>query len=432
MAELQGTVRQKQREFKIELIAVFAILVSLGFPGNFEYVYGEQLGTVIEYTAFFLEIFVMLFSSGNSWMDIRVVNLEKKYAVLYLFIIVTYAVSMLVTRYPYLQVITCTRLAVTLFFAIWLQQRFRWKRLLELICMAQVLFILFSLYCALRYPGLAFVSGTHFTDAFRGLYTTKNTCAGELVFGILITMVLIHEKRKSREKYLGWIILCAIQIVLLFMCQATGALFCWILVSLLLFIPSRVRMPLGWLFVAGSVIFLFAVLTLMPAFEWFFEAIGKDATLTGRIPLWNQIIDVMLENNTFTGFGYGMFWRDPEAYTLVQQGFDEYSSARRMTSGAHNMVMEYWVNNGLIGIAVFFFTILYSMRRVEELPENEYLFCFLIMSYLMISGFTERWMGNYDYKTVIFLILLALCCRRTDEKNREIKNGKRKRDVRMD
>ena len=68
MAELQGTVRQKQREFKIELIAVFAILVSLGFPGNFEYVYGEQLGTVIEYTAFFLEIFVMLFSSGNSWM----------------------------------------------------------------------------------------------------------------------------------------------------------------------------------------------------------------------------------------------------------------------------------------------------------------------------------------------------------------------------
>lgn len=416
MAELQGTVSQKQREFKIELIAVFAIFVSLGFPGNFEYVYGEQLGTVIEYTAFFLEIFVMLFSSGNNWLDIRVVNLEKKYAVLYLFVAVIYAISMLVTRYPYLQVITCTRLAVTLFFAIWLQDHFRFRRLLELICMAQALFILFSLYCAFRYPGLAFSTGTHYIDAFRGVYSTKNTCAGELVFGILTITVLIREKKKIRERYLAWTVLWAIQIVLLLMCQATGALLAFVLVSLIFFLPSRNRMPLGWLFIAGSVIFLFAILTLMPAFEWFFEAIGKDATLTGRIPLWNQIIDVMLENNTFTGFGYGMFWRDPEAYVLVQQAFEEYSWTRRMTSGAHNMLMEFWLNSGLIGIAVLFFTILYSMKRVEELPEDEYLFCSVIMGYLMISGFTERWLGNYDYKTVTFLLILALCCRRMEEK----------------
>ena len=423
MAESSENMRQ--RNFKIELIAIFAILVSLGFPGNLAEIYGEQFGSVVEYVAFFLEIFVMLFSSGKNWMDIRVVNLEKRYAVLYLFAVVIYAVSMWATRYPSLQVITCTRLVITLFFAIWLQERFRFERLLELICIAQTIFVLFTLFFIVMYPGFAFETGENFVDALQGLYSTKNTCAAELVFGTVVMAVLIRQKREKWEEYRGWVIALAIQVVLLLMCQATGALFCLILVSVFFWVPSRSRMPLGWLFIAGSIIFLFTTMTLMPAFEWFFEAIGKDATLTGRIPLWNQIIDVMLENNTFTGFGYGMFWRDPKAYALIHAGFEPDTFMGTMTSGGHNMLMEFWLNNGLIGLLVLFLTILYSMRRVEELPEVEYLFCFTVMGYLMINGFTERCLGgNYDYKTLVFLLILALCCRRADEERASEKAGK--------
>ena len=111
-----------QRNLKVELIAVFAVLVSLGFPGQFTGIYADRLQDIMGYAAFFLEIFAMLFSSGNSWMEIRVVDLEKKYASLYLFVGVIFVCSMLVTRYPSLQFITCTRLTVTLFFAIWLQK----------------------------------------------------------------------------------------------------------------------------------------------------------------------------------------------------------------------------------------------------------------------------------------------------------------------
>ncbi len=417
---MRESTGQRRTDFKIEWIAVFAILVSLGFPGNLEIVYGEWFGAVIEYSAFLLEIFFMLFSSGQGWMNIRVISLEKKYAALYLFVAELFIVSMLVTRYPSLQIITCTRLAVTVFFMIWLQERFRFIRLVELICTAQALFILFTLYLCVRYPVLAYETGEHFVDALQGLLTTKNTCAAELVFGCLVTAFLIHEKRKNWERYWFWAVLWAVQIILLLMCQATGPVICLIVSLSLFFIPSRVRMPVGWVYIVGSIVFLFATMTLMPAFEWFFDAIGKDATLTGRIPLWNQVIDVMLEHNTLTGFGYGMFWRDPQAYALIHAGFDENSFMGNMTSGAHNVLMEYWVNNGLIGLAVLFGLILYSMRRVEELPETEYLFCSLIMAYLLTNGFTERCLGgNYDYKMAFFLLVLALCCRRADEMERK-------------
>ena len=408
---------QRRTDFKTELIVVFAILVSLGFPGTLERVYGEQLGINIEKAAFFLENFIMLFSGGKNWMDIRVVNLEKKYAVLYLFVTVIFAVSMLVTRYPYLEIVSCTRLVVTLFFAIWIQERFSLERMLELFGIAQAMFLLAVLYAAVRFPRLVFSPGSGFFDLFLGLYPQKNMSGGELAFGILIMSVLIHERRKKWKPCRIWIILWAIQMLLLFTCQATGAVFCLILSLAMFFIPSRVRFPLGWIYISGNLIFLFATLTLMPAFEWFFEAIGKDPTLTGRIPMWNQILEVMLEHNTFTGFGYGMFWRDPEAYALIQEVFNEYSFLGRSTAGAHNVLMEYWLNDGLIGIAVLFGTVLYSMRRVEEFPEAEYLFCCVFMTYVMINGFTERSVnGNYDYKVFSFLIILALGCRLADEK----------------
>lgn len=415
MAEWNEIVGQKKIDFKMELVAVFAILVSLGFPGNLEMIYGEWIGITMEYAAFFLEIMIMLFSGGKSWMDIRVVNLEKKYTVLYLYVSVIFVTSMLATRYPSLQVVTCTRLVVTLFFAIWLQERLSFKRLLELICIAQALMVLFGLYFMVRYYDIAFESGATYIRALRGLYTTKNTQATELAFGIVVMSVLIRMKRKEWENCRGWIIFWVIQIVLLFMCQATGSIFCLILVWAFFFLPSGFRIPLGWFYIVGSVVFLFATLTLMPAFGWFFEAIGKDPTLTGRIPLWNQIIRVMLENNTFTGYGYGMFWRDPQAYGLIHAAFDENTFLGSMTSGGHNMLLEIWLNDGLIGLTAFFGAILYSMRIVEKLSDNEYLFCCAIMIYLMAIGFTERWASNYNYLTLAFFSVLALCCRRAAE-----------------
>ena len=115
MAErYEGT---RKTEFKIELLVIFSILISLGFPGNLTEIYGNRLGQVLEYTAFGIEVLVMVLSSGKSWLDVQIVNLDKKYVPLYLFVVVIFLESMLVTRYRQLQFISCTRLTVTLLFS---------------------------------------------------------------------------------------------------------------------------------------------------------------------------------------------------------------------------------------------------------------------------------------------------------------------------
>lgn len=402
--------RAREKNLKIELLVIFAVLISLGFPGSLTELYGNRLGTFLEYAAFLIEISAMLLSSGNNWLDIQLVNLDKKYLALYLFVAVLFVESMLVTRYPSLQVVTCARLAVTAFFVIWMQEYFSFERLIELICIAQVLFLAAVLYMMLLHPVLAFESGTTYHNALRGIYSTKNSFAAELVFGILVMVSLIREKRARRQNANFWFICLVMQVILLFLCQATGPVFCLMLAMSLLLVPSHIRMPLGWLYIAGNIGFLFAMLTLMPAFEWIFEAIGKDATLTGRIPLWNQIIEVMVDHNTFTGFGYGMFWRDSQAYALIHAGFDKNSFFGTMTTGGHNVLMDFWLNSGLVGITALFGSLLYSMRNIHRLAQNKYIFVCLIMVYLMVNGLTEKCLGgNYDYKTLSFLLVLAIC-----------------------
>lgn len=428
MSELSGNT--KQTDFKIELLVIFAILVSLGFPGNFTEIYGDRIGSIMEYAAFFIEILAMLLSSGNSWIDVRVINLDKKYTVLYLFVAVIFIESMMVSRYPSQQFITCARLLVTLLFAVWLQEQFSFERMIELICIAQTIFVMFVLLFMVMHPGGAFESGSTFIRALKGLYPSKNSFASELSFGIIVMVYFVRERRRRMENYRLWMIILLVQGSLMLMCQATGAIFCTLFALVPLLLSEETRIPLAWGYIAVSIVFLFATLTLMPYFEWFFDAIGKDATLTGRIPLWNQIISVMMNHNTFTGYGYGMFWRDSRAVALIHAGFHEYSFMGTMTTGAHNVLLELWLNSGLIGIAMYFAALLYSMRNIEELSKEKYLFSSMIIIYLMMNGLTERCLGgNYDYKILGVFLVMALCCNRPDAGKHLFRNKVRDRQL---
>lgn len=402
---------KKTADFKIELLVIFALLVSLGFPGNFTEIYGDNFGTAMEYTAFIIELLAMFLSSGNSWIDVQIIDLDKKYSMLYLFVGIVFIESMLVTRDSSEQFITCARLLVTLLFAIWLQKQFIFEHMLGLICIAQAVFVMAALVFMVRYPGKAFESGATYTHALRGIYSTKNGFAYELVFGILVMLCLIYLKRKHMENCRLWIGMLIVQMGLLLACQATGALICTFVALVPFVLVKKARIPLAWGYISFNIVFLFAVLTLMPAFEWLFEALGKDATLTGRIPLWNQIIAVMMDHNTFTGYGYGMFWRDPKAVALIHAGFNENSFMGTMTTGAHNVLLELWLNIGLIGIALFFAALLYSMRNIEKLKEEQYLFSAGVLTSLLLNGLVERCLGgNYDYKIFGMFLAMAVCC----------------------
>lgn len=428
--------RQRQERMRtavvFEMMIVFCLLVSLEFPGNYEKIYGEKLGKIMEYGAFGMEIILLMTCNADSWQSLELLHVDKKYTMLYFYVIFLFVESMLVTSFKSEQFITCMRLLVTLLFMIWLQERYSMEQILELLCIAQGIFICTTLLFMLRHSGYAYESGSGYSHALNGIYPTKNSCATELGFGIIMTVQLIQVKRRKRMLTRRWLVLLLVQCVLIFMCQATGPVLT-VLIALIPMTIKRTRLPLGLIYIAVNVAFLFCMLTLMPLFEDLLVAMGKDATLTGRIPLWRQIIEVMINNRTMSGFGYAMFWRDRSARGLIQSAFsmrnDPFMSS--LTTGSHNVLMEMWVNSGLLGIAVYFLALLYSFQRTYELEEDKYVFCATVMFFLMMNGLTERCIaGNYTYGVSSILLVMAIGCNRNLRRN--VRTNSRRAPVRAD
>ena len=404
----------------VDAMMVFILLGSMWFPGNYTHLVGGWLQPVYEYTSFFLQILLILFSSGKSPLEITVINLESRFGGVYFFIVVMFLDSMLVSWAPRLQLISCIRFSVTILFALWVSEQFDVKKLMLLLCKAQAVLILSILAAMVLMPEYAWT--TQGGRSLCGIVDTKNTCASELLFGGTIFLIYFRIKREEKETIsLRSILFFVLDLILLYLCNATGARIELILVMIyVIFLfdrsEKRGRLPIAYVYFGVNSLFLFIVFTILPLFAPILNALGKDVTLTGRTILWRRIVEVMTKSHTFTGYGYSMFWRDPSAVTLMHNVFGRYSWYSRMTSGCHNDMFELWTNIGLIGIGALAAAMFWSFRRPENMTRHEYLAVSACMLIQTIGGLTERTFMLFQYQTLILFVMMGIGCRSADRR----------------
>ena len=401
------------RDLMRDVLIIFAILSSLGFPGNFKMVVGDVTETLFEYGAFAAELAVMFIYSGDSLLDFKIIQLKSRNLFIYLMILGIFTETILVANSKPAAFITVLRFAALGSFALWMSDHFSMKEGLRYLMRAETIFVVFTLLFTVLKPGRAFYSTNQVHGAFRGLDDAKNSCGFHFSMMITMNAMLLKLQMMDREEIRsGQLLLLGIQSLLLVLCQATGALLTAAVAVVFIFKFSDRRIPIGWIYCLGNIGWLLFAYNLLPMIAPILEAMGKDATLTGRTYMWNAVLELMLSRNTLTGFGFGRFWVEPKNYTLIQSMFDENSFWGQATFGAHNATLELWLNVGLIGIALMYLAVLISSRKIRTLKQGPYMFICCILFFLFISGLTERIFDNKNYKTLLFFYALALGCDR--------------------
>jgi O-antigen ligase len=202
-----------------------------------------------------------------------------------------------------------------------------------------------------------------------GATTSKNMLGNLCLLACLYIVWEFLEKKSDKENSVRKIkltnfpaILYSIMSFWLFSLAKSATSFVCFLIGATIFIISRTS------FIRNNPNFI--ILILLSSFAGFIflesifglsyeiiEFIGRDATLTGRIELWHDLLSFNI--NAVFGAGYDSFW-------LGERLKEMWENYWWKPTGAHNGYLETYLNLGSIGLIIIFVVIFSAFYKAKK------------------------------------------------------------------
>lgn len=220
--------------------------------------------------------------------------------------------------------------------------RFTPRQLLLLIAMVLAVCIGASLVVAAAMPRLGFMPGE---STMRGVFTHKNGLGQIACLAVVMAAAMIWDSDRRLHRF-GLVMFGPSALCLVMSQSATALLAAAVALAMAAFhvpLARRAGLPRTVLVLISLQFVALVLLWLDTELLSFLRALGKDATLTGRVPLWAEV-DRDINARLLTGYGFAAFWSDnnPEAWRIWGQiGWQ--------APNAHNAWRESLLDFGLIG-----------------------------------------------------------------------------------
>jgi exopolysaccharide production protein ExoQ len=254
---------------------------------------------------------------------------------------------------PFLTLRRSSFLSLSTIMAIYLGERYSIEEFANLFAQAECWLMVGSVAMFFVLP--AKVLDPSHIGAWKGLTVHKNVFGECMAVSVLLLLLVRFRKRRILQVCL-W---CAALLLLYLAHSITPTLACGVV---FLAVPvlrhvSRLRIQervISYAFLAGIVSIGAFVVTNYSGD--LLELVGRDSTLSGRAQLWSLVMDAIWKRPVL-GYGYEAFW----------QGFKGDSRGILESTGwlvpmAHNGYLDLWLSLGLVGVAVYVFVFMKSMR----------------------------------------------------------------------
>jgi len=220
---------------------------------------------------------------------------------------------------------------------------------------------LLSLLLVILLPKVGIMSDFDVRGAWRGIFAHKNGLGHMMLLLIAVCYILWKSGCESRWK-LSLIALLAG--FLLIKSQSKSSII--ILVLMAGFLPfagllrRRQRLLVPLLTTAAAI--GFAAVGICANFERILDLLGKNATISGRIPLW-IMVGLSITQKPWLGFGYGAFWENKNEF------FDAVTRHAGWTSShAHNGFLQITLDAGLVGLVLALLLLIQvAIRAIKQM-----------------------------------------------------------------
>jgi O-antigen ligase len=297
-------------------------------------------------------------------------------------------------------------ITLTQIFGIYVGCTFSWKNILKIMQISFALSSILSLIFIIFLPGIS-IDPT-FGDSFRGVYLHKNSLGIFMAVSTLIWIFSLYGSLVDKNKKSTIINLTFLSLSLcLLLLSRSKTSFLVMLVTLIAvtLVKSIFSKKYGLtVFSIISFTLLIFISFIGKNFEVILALLGKDATLTGRIPLWKMVWECFLEK-PFFGFGYSGFWSIPQSgsYYISEVLFD--------SPNAHNGYIDILINIGIFGILFFLYSlqknIFLSIELIHSKRNYLSLIPFALFTFFTIYNITESFLLVQNSFTWIIFVAMA-------------------------
>ena len=197
---------------------------------------------------------------------------------------------------------------MTAVFGLWLAARFSWRDLIRLVALMFAVLAMGSFVAGALFPGFGVMHEIH-VGAWRGLWWEKNTLGAMMAWASLAFCAAAASAPSAAERRVWFAFVFLSLLLVLLSTSKTALLAAMIAVGG----PAGIALARrGFGFAACAVFLLLiglggliGVLLIGPGV--ILEALGRDATLTGRTEIW-AVLTGQIAERPLTGYGYGVFW----------------------------------------------------------------------------------------------------------------------------
>jgi exopolysaccharide production protein ExoQ len=286
-------------------------------------------------------------------------------------------------------------------FGFYLGTRFTLKQQLRLFSGSLFLGAILSILIAIGVPYIGLHTDEH-AGAWKGIYVFKNALGSMMSLAAACFTLLPLQ---PIVKYAG--VLLAMALMLLSTSKGALLLFFVVLFLLYLYRIFRWKGKITVILIDLGLLLGGTALTIVLS-QWvnLLTALGKDPSLTGRIPMWGSALSALMEKPMF-GFGRGVFWAEGSYRALTAGRSVNYGY---IPPNCHNGFIDLSLDNGLIGLGLFFtcffITYITALKHAYGSNRGENYLPIAFLTLLLMNNCTESYL--LDLTNIYWVLFTAI------------------------
>lgn len=294
--------------------------------------------------------------------------------------------------------------------ALYIASRFSPSHQMNLLTWVMGIAMVVSVVVSFAVPSIGIhMDGDAHDGAWRGIFYHKNYFASLML--VAYQVFLLQALYERRQRWLYWLG-CGTAVGLILLSTSKTALTIALLLTLFIMFYRNLRIQgkstVIVLLIFGLVLGCVAIVVFSNWTE-ILTSLGRDPTLTGRVPIWNYAISKLAER-PLLGYGFGAFWAAGSQYA-IEAGIAAAGSSIDVwiPPHAHNGFIDIALSVGLSGLLLFMVSILmsyaYASKRGYRAKAAADLFPLTFLIYFAMNNLTESYIFSFNWVLFAFTAL---------------------------